>query len=270
MKIKQVLMTLFYEKKAVEGIKWNSRFGLGRPGWHTECAYIIDQEFKQKGFVIHGGGIDLVFPHHENENAQNLALHNKNLANCWVHVGHLLIDNEKMSKSLNNFIYVKHLIESHNYQAIRWVFYNTAHTQPLNFDGTIIKAAQKDVEKIISTVNRFRTFLISNKNNIPSSSLVCEEFKKALFDNLNFANATKVIWDLIKVLNESIAYKKIDENIWAYQQLIWCLEIYGIVPDMIHNEQIIDQINQWTKLLNNKDYQKADTIRNKLINKKVL
>lgn len=257
-------------KKTVEGIKWNSRFGLGRPGWHTECAYIIDQEFKQKGFIIHGGGIDLVFPHHENENAQNLALYNKNLANCWVHVGYLLIDNEKMSKSLNNFIYVKHLIESHNYRAIRWVFYNTAHTQPLNFDGTIIKSAQKDVEKIISTVNRFRTFLIANKNNIPNSSLVCEEFKKALFDNLNFANATKVIWDLIKVLNESIAYKKIDENIWAYQQLIWCLEIYGIIPDMIHNEQIIDQINQWTKLLNNKDYEKADTIRNKLINKKVL
>ncbi|QZX49518.1 cysteine--tRNA ligase [Mycoplasma sp. E35C] len=257
-------------KQTNEGIKWNSVFGLGRPGWHTECSYIIDQAFHQKGFIIHGGGIDLLFPHHENENAQNLALYKRNLADCWVHVGHLLIENQKMSKSLNNFIYVKHLIESYDYRAIRWVFYNTAHTQPLNFDGNVIKSAQKDIEKIISTVNRFRTYIVVNKLAIPTTALLCKEFKDSLNDNLNFANATKTIWDLIKTMNEAIAHKNVTENIWAYQQLMWCLEIYGIVPDMIHNEHLNEQINHWAELMNNKDYEKADEIRQKLINRKLL
>ncbi|MDC4163189.1 cysteine--tRNA ligase [Mycoplasma bradburyae] len=257
-------------KKTTTGIVWKSEFGDGRPGWHTECSYIIDKEFQQKGFIIHGGGIDLLFPHHENENAQNIALYNRNLANCWVHVGHLLIENEKMSKSLNNFIYVKHLIESFNYRAIRWVFYNSSYTLPLNFDGNVIKSAQKDIEKIVNCINRFRTYLIANNQNIPSTSLTCDSFKESLLDNLNFANATKTIWEHVKTINEAIAHKKIEENIWAYQKLMWCLEIYGIVPEMLHNDHINEQIRNWAELLANKDYENADIIRNKLMNKKVL
>ncbi|MDE6429472.1 MAG: cysteine--tRNA ligase, partial [Malacoplasma sp.] len=118
-------------KKTNIGLNWDTQFSKGRPGWHTECSCLIN---KYLGIQtdIHGGGVDLKFPHHENENIQNIAVTGKTLARIWMHVGHLNINNEKMSKSLQNFILAKDILKTESANTIRWFFYQTNFTNPLN------------------------------------------------------------------------------------------------------------------------------------------
>lgn len=119
-------------KKTDKGITWDSPWGAGRPGWHTECVVMIQKEFKGK-IDIHGGGTDLQFPHHENEIAQSLCMHGHSIANYWMHVGRLGLNNEKMSKSLGNVINVKDLIEKIDANAFRLFMLSVHYRQPINY-----------------------------------------------------------------------------------------------------------------------------------------
>lgn len=111
-------------KKTNEGLNWKAPWSTGRPGWHTECVVMINK-YLDKKITIHGGGIDLKFPHHENENAQNYGVNNCTLADIFSYVGHLTIENQKMSKSLGNVILAKDLINEYDVNSLRWFFYQT-------------------------------------------------------------------------------------------------------------------------------------------------
>ncbi|WP_027119597.1 cysteine--tRNA ligase [[Mycoplasma] testudinis] len=256
-------------KNTQEGIKWESPWCAGRPGWHTECAYLIRNHFG-KQITIHGGGIDLRFPHHENELSQHLALTGEPISKYWMHVGHLNIDNQKMSKSLNNFIYVKQLLEKYDFRVIRWFFYQNHYQSPLNFSNAVLQTAIKDIEKITLTINKARTFLTLNNKTLPSKHEVNHSFLEALEDDLNFANATKVIWEIVSKMNEFTMHKNFEELTFACEQLLWCLDIYGIEPSNIHTKPNIDLIKQWNAKVQNKEYIEADELRTRIQNKKLM
>ena len=132
-------------KKTDEGIKWDSPWGLGRPGWHTECCVMIDTIFPKHFIDIHGGGYDLKFPHHENEIAQSEATHGNKIAKTWMHNAFINFGNEKMSKSLGNVVYAKDMIAQYGGPVTRLVILNAHYRQPVNFTEETVKEAQQVV-----------------------------------------------------------------------------------------------------------------------------
>ncbi|KAB6100989.1 cysteine--tRNA ligase, partial [Bacteroides xylanisolvens] len=140
-------------KKTDKGITWDSPWGAGRPGWHTECVVMINNQFHGK-IDIHGGGTDLQFPHHENEIAQSLCMYEHNIANYWMHVGRLGLNNEKMSKSIGNVINVKDLIEQIDANAFRLFMLSVHYRQPINYTEENIQLAVKEWQKVKSTYDQ--------------------------------------------------------------------------------------------------------------------
>ncbi len=255
-------------KKTSIGIQWKSPWSQGRPGWHTECAVLINKYIGEQT-DIHGGGIDLKFPHHENENAQNEALYNKSLSHLWMHVGHVNIDNEKMSKSLNNFILVKDILNKYTSNTIRWFFYQSNYRNPINYDDNVILQAKKDIDKIQLTINQSRTNLVLNKiNELPL--MLSTNFSDILNNDLNITNGIAYIWDLIKTLNKLNRTKKCVQLNETLAELLWCMDILGITITNNHNEKIIEYLIEWENMLKAKNYDDADILRKKLIDLKVM
>jgi len=135
--------TLWKRSKPNEPI-WQSPWGEGRPGWHSECV-VMSQHYLGETFDIHGGGVDLVFPHHENELAQARAISGKPLANYWVHNGFLNIEGEKMSKSLDNFFTARDILKQHSAEAIRFFFLSKHYRSPIDFNREIIEESERAV-----------------------------------------------------------------------------------------------------------------------------
>ena len=136
-------------KRTEEGIKWESPWSVGRPGWHTECVVMINKEFDGNHLIdIHGGGMDLKFPHHENEIAQSRAAYETGIANYWIHNGMVNIDGEKMSKSLGNVIWAKDMIEKIGGDTLRWLFLSSHYRSPLNINEEAIETAKKELNKV--------------------------------------------------------------------------------------------------------------------------
>jgi cysteinyl-tRNA synthetase len=138
------------------GITWKSPWGAVRPGWHIECS-VLSTRFLGGCFDIHTGGIDLMFPHHENEIAQTEAATGKRFVNYWIHCEHLLVEGQKMAKSLRNFITLDEL-SSKGYipQAIRLILISTHHRRHLNFTMASLEAAEKTVESILTIMRRLK------------------------------------------------------------------------------------------------------------------
>lgn len=181
-------------KKTTKGITWNASFGRGRPGWHTECVVMINQILGNK-IDIHAGGMDLKFPHHENENAQNIALKGEGLANYWMHNGFVNINNEKMSKSLNNFLTVKDALTKYNANILRLLLLQTNYRQPINLTEEFIKQTIKlnnKIQQYVKTIHKKKvinlnkmkievklTNIMDDDFNVPNLiSLLLEEIKK--------------------------------------------------------------------------------------------
>ncbi len=135
-------------KKTEDGIKWDSPWGEGRPGWHTECVVMINDEFGDGPIDIHGGGMDLRFPHHENEVAQSRAVNHHGLANYWVHNGMLNFGGAKMSKSLGNIQLAKDVISDLGANVVRWLLLSVNYRDSLNYTPETIEAAKKEIERI--------------------------------------------------------------------------------------------------------------------------
>ncbi|MDD3282347.1 MAG: cysteine--tRNA ligase, partial [Candidatus Cloacimonetes bacterium] len=136
--------TLWKKSKPGEPF-WQSPWGNGRPGWHTECV-VMSQHYLGETFDIHGGGIDLVFPHHENENAQAMALTGKPLARYWMHNGFLNVDGEKMSKSLKNFFTTRDILKEYDAEAIRHFFLSKHYRSPIDFTRELIEESHKAIQ----------------------------------------------------------------------------------------------------------------------------
>ncbi|MGL4769109.1 MAG: cysteine--tRNA ligase [Mycoplasmoidaceae bacterium] len=256
-------------KNKAEGITWDSPFGKGRPGWHTECAAIIDNFF-EKETCIHGGGIDLKFPHHENENAQSNALNGINISKIWMHVGHLTIDNLKMSKSLNNFIKVKDLLSKYNSNDIRWMFFQTSYSKPFNFNYGILDDAKNYIEKLELKINNAKSHLIINGEFLENKICFCKDDIDALGDNLNIPLVLTSISNNVKLFSTLIKnneWKKLNDTL---NKVFNILDLLGIKFIDLYDKNNLYLLKDWKKKYDNKDYDESDKLRVVLINKKLL
>ena len=187
---------------------WKAPWGEGRPGWHIECTAMSHKYFGET-FDIHGGGQDLIFPHHENEIAQAKCAYGGNFANYWLHNGYIQIDGEKMSKSKGNFFLLRDILKEFDGSVVRWFLASTHYRKPINCSKEDLQAAETALEKIKGTILRAENFIIENNEKYDkildeSINVFVEKFDKALEDDLNTSLATSLIHEHLKDLNKFI------------------------------------------------------------------
>ena len=256
-------------KKTEVGIKWDSPFGMGRPGWHTECVCMIEDIFKQP-IDIHGGGFDLRFPHHENEIAQYRAVHHKDLSKYFMHVCRLGINGEKMSKSLGNTVVVDDLGD----KALPYRLFISMqnYRNQVNFTDELFESYVKDYEKIKRAYQQAQFTL--DLNNIAASKKdekVIAEFVEHMNDDFNTPNVYTLILQLIKDINVSIRSKDYELLAVKFNTLVEILDVFGITFEYHKlTEGDREVYNLWQEARTNKDFEKADYYRNELVNRGVL
>ena len=187
---------------------WKAPWGEGRPGWHIECTAMSHKYFGEN-FDIHGGGQDLIFPHHENEIAQARCAYGGNFANYWLHNGYIQLDGEKMSKSKGNFFLLRDVLEEFDGNVFRWFLAGTHYRKPINFSKEDMLAAKAALEKINGALLRAKDFIIENNtkyDNILEESIkeFTEKFEQAMEDDLNTPLAISLIHELIREINKFI------------------------------------------------------------------
>jgi len=256
-------------RKSDKGETFNSPWGKGIPGWHTECVVMINQLFGKK-IDIHAGGVDLKFPHHENEIAQSIALNNNYIANYWMHNGHINIDNQKMSKSLNNFILAKDFIKQHSANTIKLALFNTHYRLPINLTDKVFEEAQNIDTKIKTALKTANLNLnINNSLNIDNNTKD-EIFEEYMNDDFNTPNVITHLLNLVKELNSEL--RNNGENILTItNKILTIAEVLGLVYDMpVLTEEQKEKYSEWNEARNNKDFEKADILRNELIKENII
>lgn len=255
-------------KKTDKGITWDAPFGTGRPGWHTECVVMINKIFKEK-IDIHGGGVDLKFPHHENECAQSYAMWNHPLANYWIHNGHVKVNGEKMSKSLGNFIIAHELREKYDANVIRIAMLKTHYRAPIDLTETLFNESIKINDKVKNVLKNANIYL--QINNINCNNITKDEkLEEYMDDDVNTSNVITYLLELVKDLN--ISLRKKDTNIsQLYDKILIVSSILGLDYDLIKLSLEEKQIyKDWEEARINKDFDKADELRRILIERKIL
>lgn len=183
---------------------WQSPWGMGRPGWHTECV-VMSRHYLGETFDIHGGGVDLIFPHHENENAQAMALSGKPLARYWMHNGFLNVDGEKMSKSLKNFFTARDILQEYDAEDIRHFFLSKHYRSPIDFTRELMEESHKAMQNLRKSITAFGYDALL-ETDIPDMEILKLEqsFQAAMDDDFNTAKAIAVIFDLSHKSRSSI------------------------------------------------------------------
>ena len=232
---------------------WDSPWGRGRPGWHIECSAMCKKHLGEN-FDIHGGGLDLIFPHHQNEIAQSCCANEGSaFATYWMHNGFLMSEGEKMSKSLGNFYTVHELLKEFEGLAVRLVLLSTHYTKPLDFTKDKLDENQKLLKRIRDTLDDYIQF--ESDNLTPYAPL-----HNALLDDLNTPLALSCLWELRKKLIANPSNE-------IYGQFVYSLEMLGLIPtssmenDKSEVEKLADQRYQAKK---NKDFKNADALRDKI------
>ncbi|MGN1371920.1 MAG: cysteine--tRNA ligase [Candidatus Coprovivens sp.] len=254
-------------KKTKEGITWDSPWGAGRPGWHTECVVMINKIFGNN-IDIHGGGVDLKFPHHENEMAQSCAACGTNLANYWMHNGHVMVNGVKMSKSLGNFITAHELLEKYPANVIRLSILKTNYKLPFDFTDTLFKECGTINDKVYNALKQanLEVQLKSLKTGIIKQD---EKINEIMDDDFNTSNLITYLLDLIKELNSKIRVK--ENFVETYDKIMLITYILGLVYDFVElSSEDKDIYNKWLEYRNNKDFENADKMRAQLVERKII
>ena len=180
---------------------WPSPWGEGRPGWHIECS-AMSSRFLGETFDIHGGGKDLIFPHHENEIAQSEAAHGKPFARYWMHNGFVNINNEKMSKSLNNFLMIKDIVQAYHPEAVRLFLLSSHYRSPIDFSDQNLKESEKALEKIYGVRKRLdQEAGFTDTDRASTTSNYWPVFCEAMDDDFNTAKGVGILFNLVKEAN---------------------------------------------------------------------
>ena len=259
-------------KNTDEGIKWESPWCLGRPGWHTECCVMIDTIFK--GMIdIHGGGIDLKFPHHENEIAQAEAMHHNHIANYWLHTAMMDIKGQKMSKSLGNVILAKDAIKEYGADTIRLLLLNCDYRSVLNFSDDTVKDASSIVTKLTSVYKQLNLLLNVNDIDLNGNSVKVKPFLENLANDINIPNGVTNLLDLIKEANVELRKKDKDLNVlkedfYAITKISYILGLH-FTPSKLSDEDL-SIYKAYLLAKENKDFAKSDELRKVLIEKNIL
>ncbi|MGN0430410.1 MAG: cysteine--tRNA ligase [Acetatifactor sp.] len=261
---------------------WESPWCNGRPGWHIECS-VMSKKYLGEEIDIHAGGEDLVFPHHENEIAQSEAANGKTFAKYWMHNAFLNIDNKKMSKSLGNFFTVRDISEKYDLQVLRFFMLSAHYRSPLNFSAELMEAAKNGYERIVSCVENLKYL---EQNTTLSSTTKEEEeliariqsfeekFDAAMDDDLNTADALSAIFELVKFANTNAKAESSKELLQALREKIVELsDICGLIVEKdaeLLDSEVEALIEERTMARKNKDFARADAIRQELLDKGIV
>ena len=261
-------------KKTDMGIKWNSPWGEGRPGWHTECVVMINDNIGDC-IDIHGGGMDLKFPHHENEAAQQEAMHGNTLANYWVHNAMVNIDGQKMSKSLGNTMWAKDVVLSLGTNLTRWLVSSVHYRKELNFSDETIETARKELDKVLTPLKQayIKAALADYVMGDDYDKESYRAFLDCLDDDMNTPNAYAVIFETVKKLNQTLRQREIDfTQLTLYSNAVEkMLNVLGIVVDKpVIGETEKELFAKWNQAKTDKDFDSADKYRNELAEKGLL
>ena len=257
-------------KKDTLGITWPSPWGQGRPGWHIECS-AMSMKYLGEEFDIHGGGLDLKFPHHENEIAQSRCATNKNFASYWMHTGPLRINDKKMSKSLKNFLTVKDVLKNFHPEVLRLFFLLTHYRSPISYSEEGLRKAKIildklynlfENEKVIDRFSKDKTFI--------------DNFFSSMEDDFNTPKAIQLIQNYAQSINQ-----KGEINIEKLSNLKMILNSLGLLEDHPNNyfkygsidflvDEIENFINERAEARKNKNFKLADKIRDDLLEKGIL
>ena len=261
---------------------WQSPWGEGRPGWHIECS-VMSKKYLGEQIDIHGGGEDLIFPHHENEIAQSEACSGKCFSRYWMHNAFLNIDNRKMSKSLGNFFTVREIGEKYDLQVLRFFMLNAHYRSPLNFSADLMESSKNALERILTAVENLKYVAehASLKEMTEEEVLKLEETKKfeenfddSMDDDFNTADAIAAVFDLVKFANTNVAEGSSKAFADALREKIQSLcDILGIITEKKAElldadiEQLIEERQAARKA---KNFARADEIRNELLEKGIV
>lgn len=253
---------------------WESPWGLGRPGWHIECS-VMAKQFLGNTIDIHCGGNDLKFPHHENEIAQSECANGCLFSKFWFHVGFVNINNEKMSKSKNNFFTVRDLSSVYGYEPLRYFAISAHYRNPINYEPDIIEQAKASLERLYNCADNL-DYLAENAISEDRGEKILEnfdvyrsKFTEAMDDDLNTANALSVLFDFAKEINITVSdasytkefYQKLKEKFVSLCRVLGLL--YNQGKSSI-DEEIESLIAQRQAARKEKNFQKADQIRDQL------
>lgn len=254
-------------KKTDKGIVWDAPFGVGRPGWHTECVVMINDIFDGK-IDIHGGGVDLKFPHHENEMAQSEAAWNHTLANYWMHNGHIMVEGEKMSKSLNNFILAKDLTKEYSGNIIRLAFLKNQYRSPLDLTKTTFQECVTINEKVYNALKQANINIQLNDTQV--GIITHDEKINEIMDNdFNTPNLITYLLDLVKELNQAL--RNNTEISQIYDKINLVNYILGLEYDLkTLTAEEKDIYKNWMTARSEKNFELADTYREQLISLNIL
>ncbi len=260
---------------------WTSPWSDGRPGWHLECS-VMSKKYIGGTIDIHAGGEDLIFPHHENEIAQSEAANGTEFARYWMHNGFLRIANdndefEKMSKSLGNFKTVREICKMYDPVVVRFFMLSAQYRSPLNFSAKLIEASKNSLDRILTAADKLRDVI--GKNNVAENveddaealkelNTFVERFDAAMDDDLNTADAISVIFEMVKYSNTVCDKVSVDTAAKYYDVLSVLMNILGISIEK--KEETLDAdieklIEERQEARKNKDFAKADEIRDKLL-----
>lgn len=258
---------------------WESPWGRGRPGWHIECS-AMSTKYLGQPFDIHGGGMDLIFPHHENEIAQSEGAYGRPLARHWIHNGFVNINQDKMSKSLGNIITIKEVIERYDPAALRHYFLTSHYRSPIDFSYHGLEEAEKVVERVYETLDRLDAVKPGDRLAKPEPALL-DEFRQEMYDDFNTPRAIALIFEEIRSLNRLLDEGKtrgLDSRRIALQTVG---EVLGLIQERpeaflkkrkerwlqsqkLSPEVIEESIEKRKKARKERRWQEADRIRSEL------
>ena len=258
---------------------WGSPWGEGRPGWHIECSAMIKQ-YLGDTIDIHGGGQDLIFPHHENEIAQSEAANGCTFCNYWVHNAFVNIDGEKMSKSLGNFFTIRDIVKKYPYNVVRFFILLGHYRSPINFSDELLAAAQTSLGRISNCV-RNADFVLNSGSLTGDAgadqvladavNTAAESFKSHMDDDLNSADAITDIFNLVRQVNTSAQEGKVsyDGLKQARDKIVELTGVLGILLDLEDEipEEITALADKRAEAKKAKDYAEADRIRDEIQSK---
>ena len=252
---------------------WPSPWGMGRPGWHIECS-AMSMSILGQSFDIHGGGQDLIFPHHENEIAQSEAATGKPFAHYWMHNGFINVDNQKMSKSLGNFFTVRDIAKEYDLDVVRLFMLSVQYRNPINFSRDLIQQAAVALQRLRTALDRLKEAPVAEEPAEDEQAFLDNlegyraRFNEAMDDDLNTADALGVLFDLARAANTFVSVPRTKSAVEAvtktYTEL---MDVLGLMPRKTGEEfpaEVLALLDERQEARKAKNYARADEIRDQL------
>lgn len=267
----EALDFVLWKAKKENEVGWESPWGDGRPGWHIECS-VMSTDILGDTFDIHGGGLDLVFPHHENEIAQSKAKSGKDYAKLWIHHGLLSINRQKMSKSLGNFVTIQDILSKYSSDILKIFFSQAGYSSTIDFSWERIEEAKKAYARILNLKERLDEIQDIDPADLSKDVLTFkEQFEECMDDDFNTPKALAVLFDLAHFANRAFDAESLDvlpsvKSLFYKISEVVALSFKKIEKTKNISEiEVLEKIKLRTEAKQNKDYAAADAIRDELL-----